>query len=143
MTNGGSQAAKLLKDAIGQYLRRIGLDKHICRIDVRVYANLNSLSKDVLKERSAQSRALAPFAAGFSREEVFFDFVDVGDENIVKAKIAGKYLVTQLICSRLTDLQICSNYTPETCDASKSCSVHAAVENTCLRFKHTRCATTK
>jgi hypothetical protein len=81
-----------------QYLPNIDAERHGCRIVVRIYANLKSLSAEVIKENGAQSRALAAFAAGFSREDVSFDFVDVGDENIVQAKIIGEYAsVLQLI----------------------------------------------
>jgi hypothetical protein len=88
---GGFMAAKLLKDAMTQYLQNLGLEKEGCRVIVHIYANLKSLSADVFKDGGAPSRAFAGFAAGISREELAFDFVDVGDENIVQAKIVGKW----------------------------------------------------
>ncbi|KAJ4361218.1 hypothetical protein N0V95_002101 [Ascochyta clinopodiicola] len=84
-TNGGSKAAKMMKDQVGQYITSLSPGVGICRIVVRVYANLKGL--DAVEEAS---RTFAGFAAGFSREDSFFDFVDVGDQNIVRAKIVGK-----------------------------------------------------
>ena len=49
-----------------------------------MYANLKSLD-----ENEKGSRTLAGFAAVFSRENSFFDFIDVADEEIVKSKIVG------------------------------------------------------
>jgi len=83
-------AAKLLKDTTIKYLQNIGLEEHGCRVIVHIYANLKSLSAEVIKESAAQPRALAGFAVGFSREELSYDFVDVGHEDIVQAKIVGE-----------------------------------------------------
>lgn len=80
----------MLKEAILRYLRGINLGDSGCRVIVHIYSNLRSLSREVIEESGAQPRALASFAAGFSREELTFDFVDVGDENIVQAKIMGE-----------------------------------------------------
>jgi hypothetical protein len=64
--NGGSQAAKLLREAVTQYLERIQMDTHILRIDVRVYANMKKLFANAPRAYTANPRALAPFAATFS-----------------------------------------------------------------------------
>ena len=84
--NGGSKTVKLLKDAVKQHLAKTMPNVGACRIVARVYANLKRL--DVSYQRNG---SLAGFAAGFSREDSFFDFVDVGDEQIVKSKILGMY----------------------------------------------------
>ena len=82
--NGGSEAVKLLKDAVTQYINRLSPELWNFRIVARVYANLKSLD-----ENEKGSRTLAGFAAVFSRENSFFDFIDVADEEIVKSKIVG------------------------------------------------------
>jgi hypothetical protein len=89
--DGGSQAAKLLREAVTQDLERIQLDTHTFRIDVRVYANMKKLSANAPKADTTNPRALAPFAAIFSWEYLSFDFVDVGHESIIKSKILSEY----------------------------------------------------
>ncbi|KAF9699976.1 hypothetical protein EKO04_001266 [Ascochyta lentis] len=88
-TNGGSKTAKVLKDQVEQYIGNMSPGAGTCRIVVRVYANLKGLDED-----DKGSRTLAGFAAGFSREDSFFDFVDVGDEKIVKSKIVDLFKVS-------------------------------------------------
>ena len=83
-TNGGSKTVKLLKDAVERYVAKVCPYQPVCRIVGRVYANLRSLSVN-----DKGFRTLAGFAAGFLREDSYFDFVDVGDEQIVKSKIVG------------------------------------------------------
>lgn len=104
--SGGSHTAKLLKEAVTRYIADACQGKHISRIDARVYANLKSLSLEAVDEYSARQpyykkpnipRALGAFAAGFSREEVFFDFVDVAAEQAVEKRITGK-LFRETIC---------------------------------------------
>ena len=55
-----------------------------CRIVARIYANLKGLDKN---EKGL--RTLAGFAAVFSREDYFFNFIDVADAQTMRAKIAG------------------------------------------------------
>lgn len=76
---GGSKAAQLLNDAVKRSLAAKGLED--CRIMVRVYADLVALSKAVSKVKlcGAEKRALAPFAASFTRTNELFDFVDAGE----------------------------------------------------------------
>jgi hypothetical protein len=82
--NGGSEAGKLLKDAVVQYISRLSPELGDCRIVARVYANLKSLDRN-----EKGSRTLAGFAAVFSRESSFFDFINIASEEIVKSKIVG------------------------------------------------------
>jgi hypothetical protein len=60
---------------------------------VRIYADLRTLSASAFKSNlvglSNQPWALSPFASSFSQVNPFFDFIDVGDEDIVKIKVAG------------------------------------------------------
>jgi hypothetical protein len=91
-TGGGSEAAKLLKKAILQQLDQLGHDVRPAfgdRIVVRIYTNLRGLSGE--EQDSSVSRGMAEFAAGFFREELSYDFVDVGDYNVVQNKILGKH----------------------------------------------------
>ncbi|CAO2655923.1 Nn.00g047260.m01.CDS01 [Neocucurbitaria sp. VM-36] len=94
--SGGSRAAKLLKEAVTSFVADIHPHQHSCRIEARVYANLKGLSHELFEEYGDRypkfskphfPRALGAFAAGFSREEVFFDFTDVVDEQAVENKI--------------------------------------------------------
>ncbi|KAJ4371547.1 hypothetical protein N0V83_004766 [Neocucurbitaria cava] len=70
--SGGSHTAKLLKKAASD------LQSYI-PIEIPTVSSPNF------------PRALGGFAAGFSREEVFFDFVDVVDEETVERKITGLF----------------------------------------------------
>ncbi|KAF2130287.1 hypothetical protein P153DRAFT_313993 [Dothidotthia symphoricarpi CBS 119687] len=91
MNNGGSQAAKLLTEAVRQYLPKT--KKY--RLVVRVYANMKGLSQEAFKAGVLQNnqggRSLSAFAVGFSREDTLFDFTDVGDQAIVEAKIVEMF----------------------------------------------------
>lgn len=84
---GGPMTARLLRGAIQPHLNERCSYAEECRIIVRVYADLKSLSV----EGCADS---AGFAAAFSREDSFFDFVDVSDKDFVKSKIVG-YVIFQ------------------------------------------------
>ncbi|KAF1845436.1 uncharacterized protein K460DRAFT_416696 [Cucurbitaria berberidis CBS 394.84] len=94
--SGGTQTAKLLREAVAKYVADLRLGEHIYHINARVYANLKNLSLEVEDEYEYQSsyfkkpnflRNLCAFAAGFSDEEVFFDFVDVVGQEAVERKI--------------------------------------------------------
>lgn len=89
MNNGGSQAAKLLTEAVRQYLPKT----RQYRIIARVYANMKGLSQDAVKAGVVQNnqggRVLGSFAVGFSREDALFDFTDVGEQQAVESKIVG------------------------------------------------------
>ena len=98
--SGGSHAAKLLKEAVARYIVDRFPGEQTCRVEARAYANLKSLSLEVTEKYRARNRhfrkpnlprSLGAFAAGFSRAEVLFDFVDVVDEKAVEWKITGTY----------------------------------------------------
>lgn len=94
----GSRTAKLLKEAAAELFANLYPGENSYRIVARVYTNLKGLSDEVFDDFDRQNpklcrpnypHALGAFAAGFSREEVFFDFVDVVDEETVERKITG------------------------------------------------------
>ncbi|KAJ2992226.1 hypothetical protein NUW58_g2239 [Xylaria curta] len=77
--DGGSQAAQHLNNVVKKSLHGKGLDN--CDIMIRVYANLNSLSRTLSKHGlvSAEKRSLSPFMANFNRSYGLTDFVDAGE----------------------------------------------------------------
>lgn len=79
LTRGGTNAARLLNDAVKASLRRKGLEH--CQVMVRVYANVAGLSKALSKAGlvGAEKRSFAPFIASFNRSSGLSDFVDAGD----------------------------------------------------------------
>jgi hypothetical protein len=86
---GGAKAAELLHVAISQKLRSLGLDDS-CRIMVRMYADLLTLSRAGMKSKvcGGDARALARFYAGFNGFDELFDFTDAGvSSDSVYAKI--------------------------------------------------------
>lgn len=76
---GGTNAARLLNDAVKASLRRKGLEN--CQVMVRVYANVAGLSKALSKAGlvGAEKRSFAPFIASFNRSSGLSDFVDAGE----------------------------------------------------------------
>lgn len=97
--SGGSQSARILQSSIVQFMAERYPGQQACLIKAHVYADLKALSNDVflqstLKSKPQLPRALGGFAAGFSRDEHFFDFVDVADESAVERKIIGKVLLS-------------------------------------------------
>jgi hypothetical protein len=75
--HGGAKAAKLLREAVVQYLSTFLSNlKHI-RIVVQVYMNSEKMAR------------IPFFTTGFSSEEMSFDFVNADNVEIVKKKIAG------------------------------------------------------
>ncbi|CAA9962710.1 hypothetical protein PTMSG1_06084 [Pyrenophora teres f. maculata] len=109
--SGGSQAAKLLKKATANYITEHHPDMRSNHIHARVYANLKALSTKVAEGRNGINRklklphyprSLGAFAAGFSRMDAFFDYVDVVEQGDVEQKI------TALFCSYIKDPQ-CSH----------------------------------
>ncbi|QDS75291.1 hypothetical protein FKW77_001220 [Venturia effusa] len=80
--SGGVDAAQQLHQQIEEYLPRLGTDIARCRIMVRMYANLQGLSKASARANlcGGEARALAPFTTGFTRARELFDFVDAGDK---------------------------------------------------------------
>lgn len=76
--DGGSAAAQLLNDEVKASLRRKGLEH--CQVMVRVYANVQGLSKALAKTGlvGGESRSLGPFIASFNRSYGLTEFVDAG-----------------------------------------------------------------
>jgi hypothetical protein len=92
-------AAQLLHHQIKDYLPRLGRDADRCRIMVRIYANLQGLSKACARASLAgnEARSLAPFTASFTRAQELFDFVDAGDKKEgADFKIRGNQLYLPL-----------------------------------------------
>lgn len=96
--SGGVQAARLLQEAVAGHLANALPSLKGCRVVARAYANLKSLSLEVIDQNGGRNphykkpiftRALGAFAAGFSNKDAFFDFVDVVDEQAVENKIVG------------------------------------------------------
>ena len=65
---------------------------------IRVYADLETLSTFAAEQYAARKhgykeptfpRGLGAFAAGFSRDDVSVDYIDVADEDAVERKICG------------------------------------------------------
>lgn len=98
-------AAQHLHQQIEEYLPRLGKDVARCRIMVRIYANLQGLSKASARLNlcGGEARALAPFTAGFTRAQELFDFVDAGDKKEgADFKIRGTFVVLREIYTILT-----------------------------------------
>lgn len=76
---GGAMAAQLLNDEVKASLRQKGLQH--CQVMVRVYANVQGLSKALSKTGvvGGESRALGPFIANFNRSYGLTEFVDAGE----------------------------------------------------------------
>ncbi|OIW23811.1 CCCH zinc finger DNA binding protein [Coniochaeta ligniaria NRRL 30616] len=79
LARGGTNAARLLNDAVKASLRRKGLEH--CQVMVRVYANVAGLSKALSKAGlvGAEKRSFSPFIASFNRSSGLSDFVDAGE----------------------------------------------------------------
>ena len=94
--SGGAQSAKLLKSATSKYVAKHRRSGQADQIEARVYADLKGLSIEIVQQSGLHykptfPRALGGFAAGFSREYDFFDFVDVVDEEAVESKITSTF----------------------------------------------------
>ncbi|KAK4950296.1 hypothetical protein LTR10_011277 [Elasticomyces elasticus] len=76
---GGLRAAQELNQAVKEDLRSLDLEH--CQVMVRVYADYIGLSKALSRAglAGADKRSLAPFAAGFTRSNEFFDFCDADE----------------------------------------------------------------
>jgi hypothetical protein len=89
---GGTRAARMLKDAVEKYLHQSVPQARTARIVIKIYADLTNLSKQLAKSKliGMEKRSLAPFSAAFTRAISLFDFVDSLDEEGSKFKIRGK-----------------------------------------------------
>jgi hypothetical protein len=88
---GGADAAQLLQQHILECISRFdSVDE--CSIIVRIYANLQGISKALARIGQAghEARSLAPFTSSFTRSQELFDFIDTGDQKeTVYSKIKG------------------------------------------------------
>lgn len=85
------RAARMLYGVVERFQRDYTRAKG-SRIVVRVYADITSVSKQLAKLKlvGLEKRSLMPFAAGFTRAQSSFDFVDSLDEEGTRMKITGK-----------------------------------------------------
>ena len=78
--SGGDQAAKLLKQAVIDYLRYDEDFKYDHKIVIRVYANLRGLSKTYVdKGILPNTAAFHEFVLGFNKAHPLCDFIDAGN----------------------------------------------------------------
>ncbi|KAA8623303.1 CCCH zinc finger DNA binding protein [Pyrenophora tritici-repentis] len=98
--SGGSQAAKILKEATVKYLEQHHPHIKSRQVHARIYANIKGLSNNVAEARNNSNkklklppypRALGAFAAGFSRTEAFFYYVDVVEHEDVVMKVTALF----------------------------------------------------
>ncbi|KAF2657919.1 hypothetical protein K491DRAFT_561990, partial [Lophiostoma macrostomum CBS 122681] len=107
--NGGGIAAKRLDEAIRAHLKSTSSFPNHINVNVRIYADLKTISLSaqrsnlVSKNNQAWSRCLAPFVASFSQVCPGFDFIDVGDHDVVAIKVAEnfQFYATDPRCKRI------------------------------------------
>jgi len=78
--SGGDEAAKLLRQAVFDYLRYDENFKHDHKIVIRVYADLRRLSKTYADRGILpNTAAFSEFVLGFNKAHPLCDFVDAGN----------------------------------------------------------------
>jgi len=78
--SGGDEAAKLLRQAVFDYLRYDEEFKHDHKIVIRVYANIRGLSKTYAdKGVLPNTAAFSEFVLGFNKAHPLCEFVDAGN----------------------------------------------------------------
>jgi hypothetical protein len=92
---GGEEAADTLLAALQPYVRSVTGEANGMDILVRAFANVNGLGAALVRDgRLEDAGQLRAFATGFSRRQVFFDFVDVGaGKERADFKVQGKMLI--------------------------------------------------
>jgi hypothetical protein len=95
-TSGGVSAAQALNNGIKEMLhsRMSPGEADLCRVMVRIYANLAGLSKALAKAGlvGQEARSLAPFTSSFTRAGELCDFVDAGDKkDAADFKVRGEF----------------------------------------------------
>lgn len=90
---GGVQAAQKLDEAIRQHILHLPMhNSSQCRIVARVFIDLERLSK--LSKRTELTSVgpveLAAFGAAFSGSRPWFDWINVTNEQELRAKIIGR-----------------------------------------------------
>lgn len=74
----------MLREAVQQHMAENVKDATQCRVVVRVFADMKLLTQ-------LEDCDVYDFAAGFSAEGSFFDFVGIKNETAVGSRIAGKF----------------------------------------------------
>ncbi|KAK5957286.1 hypothetical protein OHC33_001658 [Knufia fluminis] len=78
--SGGDEAAKLLRQAVFDYLRYDENFKHDHKIVIRVYASLRGLSKTYAEKGILpNTAAFSEFVLGFNKAHPLCDFIDAGN----------------------------------------------------------------
>ncbi|EUC43845.1 hypothetical protein COCMIDRAFT_99784 [Bipolaris oryzae ATCC 44560] len=98
--NGGEKAAAVLIQAATEYLMTQQSSSKTHHMKICVYANLKKLSVEAANQYATRNRcfgkpsfprSLGAFAAGFSRNHVSVDYIDVADDEAVERKICGLF----------------------------------------------------
>lgn len=92
--SGGDQAAKLLKQAVIDYLRHDEDFKYDNKIVIRVYANIRGLSKTYVDNRILpNTAAFHEFVLGFNKAHPLCDFIDAGNhKEAADTKLKGSVI---------------------------------------------------
>jgi hypothetical protein len=108
--NGGAAAAVALDRAVTDYLKLCHPEHSACRIIVRVYADYETLSAEIItvdNTRGGKMKTMERFAQGFSSANSWFDFINIVSEGGVISKISGKLSTDcAMYCLKLTSSQI-------------------------------------
>ena len=99
---GGDEAAKLLRQAVFNYLRYEEDFKHDHKIVIRVYANLRGLSKTYADKGILPNiAAFSEFVLGFNKAHPLCDFIDAGNhKEAADTKLKGtlsKWMTLQTV----------------------------------------------
>jgi len=102
--SGGDEAAKLLRQAVFDYLRHDEDFKHDEKIVIRIYANLRGLSKTYAEKGILPNTAsFSEFVLGFNKAHPLCDFIDAGNhKEAADTKLKGE-------TSKTTSLQTVAN----------------------------------
>lgn len=85
------RAARMLQDAVDNYMREFLPRAQGARIVTRVFADLTGLSIRLAKAKLTgnEKRSVSSFTAAFTRAINFSDFIDTLDEEGTRFKIRG------------------------------------------------------
>jgi hypothetical protein len=93
--SGGEDTAQKPREAVSNYVRNLdGVSQHDPQIVVRIYANMEGLSKTYRDAKVLSDLSqLDLFVRGFNKSHPLCDFVDAGnDKEAADSKIKGKGL---------------------------------------------------
>ncbi|RHZ68955.1 hypothetical protein CDV55_103233 [Aspergillus turcosus] len=120
-SEGGVTAAQLMSESIRSLLQeRLPDQANQCRVMVRIYSNLQALSKTLARAGLAghEARSLSTFTSNFTRSQDLFDFIDAGDKKEgADFKIRGQQLSRtheDTPSQTLSTLRHYANYLPST-----------------------------